>query len=188
MSKPNPPEGYFLYQDTSGQLFIADSLDGIPEAYRTMAKRLSLDEAKAVATRVGDQAVEAKAKAVEANQKVLKTAKTVQREVGDVLPFVKALDLPSVGFGFGFALVVVLVFTVVKRAGGLLLKLGLLGAIVLFLGGSYLGWLRRAAGLGGDGMSTPTEIIQDAKDAAADAKKRLESQEKMLKKIEEGAR
>ena len=112
----------------------------------------------------------------------------MQSDVGDVLPFVKALDLPSVGFGFAFALAFVLVFTIVKKAGGIVLKLGLLIAVVAFFGGSYFGWVRKAAGLAGDGLSSPTELIQDAKDAAQDAKNRLESQEKMLKKIEEGGR
>lgn len=188
MSKPNPPEGYFLYQDASGQLFIADTLEGIPDAYRAMAKRLSLDEAKVVASKVETTAEQAKAKATQAQKGVIKTAKNVQRDVGDVIPFVKSLDLPSVGFGFAFALAFVLVFTVVKKAGGIVLKLALLIAVVAFLGGSYFGWLRRAAGLGSDGMSSPTELIQDAKDAANDAKKRLENQEKMLKKIDEGGR
>jgi hypothetical protein len=121
-------------------------------------------------------------------KKSLKEAKKVQREVGDVLPFVNDLDLPSVAVGFALSLVVFLTFAVVKKSLGLVFKLALLALIVGLLGGAYFGWLRRASGLGDDALASPQELIDDAKRAASDYQKKLDGQEKTLKKIEESAR
>src|SRR5688572_7878164 len=97
---------------------------------------------------------QSKLKVRELQKQTLKEAKKVQREVGDVLPFVKDLDLPSVAVGFAGSLLFLLVFAVVKRTLGLMLKLALLAAILLLLGGAYFGWLRRASGMGDDALAS----------------------------------
>ena len=121
-------------------------------------------------------------------KKSLREAKKVQREVGDVLPFVKELDLPSVAVGFAGSLVFFLVFAIVRKTFGLMIKLALLAAILILVGGAYFGWLRRASGMGDDALASPQELIDDAKRTAADYQKRIDQQEKALKKIEEGSR
>ncbi len=165
---------FFTYRDADGHLYLSDSLEGIPKKYRELAEEVKLGERLKQARQLP--------------KKSLKEAKKVQREVGDVLPFVKDLDLPSVTVGFALSLGVLLVLSIVKRTGKLLIKLALLVAICALIGGAYLGWLRRAAGLGDSKLSSPKAVIDDAKKAATQFQKRLDEQEKTLHKIEEGAR
>lgn len=121
-------------------------------------------------------------------KKSLEEAKKVQREVGDVVPFVKELDLPSVAVGLALSLVLLLVFSIVKKTVNLVLKLALLFVIICLIGGAYFGWLRRSSGMGHDKFASPKRVMEDAKRAASDFQKKIDDQEEMLKKIEEHAR
>jgi hypothetical protein len=173
MSEPTKSK-FFTYEDGEGHVYIVDSLEQIPNKYRELANEVKL----------GDRLREAK----KLPKKSLKEAKKVQREVGDVVPFVNDLDLPSVAVGFAASLVVFLALAVVRKSLGLVLKLGLLLLIICLLGGAYFGWLRRASGMGDDALASPKTLIDDAKRAASDYQKKLDGQEKTLKKIEESAR
>src|SRR5437763_1397061 len=112
----------------------------------------------------------------------LKEAKHIQKEVSGVLPFVADLDLPSMAVGFSLALFVFLILTFVWKSGKILLKIGLILAIIVFVSSAYFGWLSRAAGLSKSSFSNPAHIVHDAKDAAAKMKARLKEEERMLKK------
>ena len=173
MSEPTKSK-FFTYEDGEGHVYIVDSIEQIPKKYRELAEEV----------RLGDRLKEAK----KLQQKSLKQAKKVQRDVGDVVPFVNDLDLPSVAVGFALSLVVVLALAMVKKTLGLMLKLALLGVIVCLLAGAYFGWLRRASGLGDDQLASPKTVIEDAKRAASDFQRKIDDQERTLKKIEERAR
>ncbi len=167
-----PSKSFFTYESADGEVFITDSLQDIPAKYRS------------------------KAKAVDAGEIVrglpkrsLKRAKMVQRKVGDLVPFVRELDLPSVAVGFALSLVMFLVLSLVRRTGRLLLKVGLTAAIVALLTSAYFGWIRKSAGVAGSsGPVSPKTVIKDARDAKTKLEKRLREQQRMLKKIEESSK
>ncbi len=148
MSEPSQSK-LFTYEDGEGHIHVVDSLEKIPKKYRELAKeaRSSLDRAK-----------------------------KVQRQVGDVAPFVKELDLPSVAVGFALSLGFVLVFSIVRRTVGLMLKLALLALIVFLVGGAYFGWINRASAFKDEAKRTVTQV-----------QKRIDDQEKELKKIGEAS-
>lgn len=180
MADPKQIEA-FSFVDDNGTTVIADSLEAIPEQYRKVAKKVSADEAKKAIGSLEKQVEKAK-------ERALTEAKEVQREAGDIWPFLRDVDLPSFGIGFAFALVFTLVFSIVKRAGAIMFKLALLVAIVVLLSGSYFAWLRRAAGLGDSKLESPKAMIDDAKKATKALEQRLEQQKRVLDKIESGGR
>lgn len=187
MSEPSKSK-FFTYEDGDGQVYIADSLERIPEKYQKLAKEVSVEEAVSKIQEIQETASDRLKKAQRLKKQGLRKAKKVQREIGDVVPFVKALDLPSVAVGFALSLVFFLAFSFIKKTGKLLLKLGLIAAIVLLVAGAYFGWLRRAAGIDDDRLASPAEVIDDAKKAATKFRRRLDEQERTLKKIEENSR
>ncbi|MEQ9497016.1 MAG: hypothetical protein RIT81_09155 [Deltaproteobacteria bacterium] len=171
----------FSFEDGDGHTLIADSLEAIPAKFRKVAKKIDeKDAAKVVA--------ELKEKAVAAKKGGLAKAKQAQREVGDVVPFVKDLDIPSMMFGVGLTLVFVFVLSVMRRTGRVLAKIGLVLLIVAFVAGSYFAWIRRVAGLGDTKLSSPTAMIDDAKKAAKQMQDKLEAQQRILEKIEANER
>ena len=173
MSEPSKSK-FFTYADGEGHVYIVDSLDEIPKKYRELAEEV----------RLGDRLKKAR----ELPEKGLERAKKVQRDVGDVVPFVKELDLPSVAVGLALSLAVFLVFSIVRKTAGFLIKLALIALIVCLIGGAYLGWLRRSSGLGDDALASPRAVIDDAKRAASEFREKLAEQETTLEKIEEGTR
>ncbi len=173
--------GVFAFEDGQGHTLIADSLEAIPAEFREVAKKIDLDSAKAAVAKL-----EAKASAVKDGG--LTQAKRAQREVGDVVPFVKDLDIPSMMFGVGLTLTFVLVMSFVRRTGRVIAKLGMILLIVAFVAGAYFAWIRRVAGLGDSKLASPTAMIDDAKKAAKQMQDKLDSQQRMLKKIEANER
>jgi hypothetical protein len=169
MSEPTKSK-FFTYEDGDGHVYVVDSLEQIPSKYRELAKEV----------RLGDRLKQVRA----LPKKGREAAKKVQREVG----FVGDLDPPSVAVGFAASLVVILVLSIVKKTLGLMLKLALLALIFCLIGGAYFGWLRRAAGTAEEKLSSPKAVLDDAKRAATQFQKRIDDQEKALKKIEESAR
>lgn len=187
MSEPSRSK-FFTYEDAEGHAYVADSLDRIPKKYRELAEEVSFEEAADKLDEIQKTASERLKKAERMRKKGLREAKEMQREIGDVVPFVTDLDLPSVAVGFAMSLVVFLVLSFVRKTGRLILKLGLLVAIVLLVAGAYFGWLRRAAGLGDGALASPAEVIGDAKKAATKFQERIGQQERALEKIEESNR
>jgi hypothetical protein len=158
MSEPSGGT-YYRFKDSSGVDHLVDSLSAIPNEYRQKAEKVDLKD-------------------------IYKEAKQVQKEVSGVVPFVADLDLPSMAVGFAFALLAFLVLTFMWKTGKMLLKVGLLFAIVVFVGGAYFGWLRRAAGVGTEALAHPAQLLKDAKDSTEKMNKALKDEERVLKKIE----
>lgn len=171
----------FAFEDGDGHTLIADSLEAIPAKFRKVAKKIDeKDAAKVVA--------ELKKKASAAKKDGLATAREAQREIGDVVPFVKDLDIPSVMFGVGLTLIFMFVLSLMRRTGRLFAKVGLLLLIAVFVAGSYFAWIRRVAGLGDTKLSSPTSMIDDAKKVAKQMQDKLEAQQRVLERIEANER
>lgn len=185
-SPPAPPrETFYKFHGTDGTDHIVDSLELVPEKLRASAEKIELKRpAGEPLERARDQLRRAQARA----HTGMRAAKNAQHQVGEIVPFVKELDLPSVAVGFAAGLVAVLAMTIAFRMGKLFVKLGLVLAIVALVGSAYFGWIQRATGLGKDVLSSPIELIHGAEDAAAKVKQRIKDDEAMLKKIEEHAR
>lgn len=171
----------FSFVDDSGQTIITDTLEEIPKEYQKVAKKISIDDAKKMISDL-EKKVEV------AKKKGLVEAKHVQREVGDVAPFVNDIDLPSFAMGFAGALSVVLILAMARRTGRILLKVGMFVLIAALISGAYFAWLRRAAGLGDTKLASPQAMIEDARDAAKAMEKRLKDQQRMLERIERTSR
>lgn len=171
----------FAFEDGQGHTLIADSLEAIPAEFQKLAKKVDLPHAKAVVAELEKQAKSAK-------KGGLAKAKEAQREVGDVIPFVKDLDIPSMMFGVGLTLTFVLVMSFVRRTGRVIAKLGMIVLIVAFVAGAYFAWIRRVAGLGDTKLASPTAMVDDAKKAAKQMQDKLDAQQRMLKKIEANER
>jgi hypothetical protein len=92
----------------------------------------------------GEKIEEAKKKVEDATKKAsegYQKAKEVQREVGDIVPFVNDLHLPSLFVGFAGALFAFFLITFIFKTGKLLLKLALLAGTVALIAGGYLSWI-----------------------------------------------
>lgn len=193
--RPDPSVVIYRYPDAAGQWVYVNDLSLVPEGSRGKAETFSMSpEAPPAAKKKKKKAPkesaadEALATARALGRQGRDAAEGVQREVGDVLPFVKDLDLPSLAVGFALALVMVLGLQLVRRTGRLLLKLGLVAAIFVLVAGAYFGWLRRAAGLSGGALSNPKTLVDDARKAADQMQDRLQHNEKVMRQIEETSR
>lgn len=104
------------------------------------------------------------------------------------IPFVGDVHPPSFVFGVATALVLVIGAKLVWGGAKMVLKLAAIAALLFLLSGMYFGWVRRSAGLDTSRMSSPQELIDDARKAAEAAKQRYEEQKAALKKLEESAK
>lgn len=150
---------FFQYEDASGTLHLTDSLQAIPAELR--------DKAKPIVVRELERAKGELRSKLDRNQD---------------LPVVGNVHLPSFGFGIAVSLAAVLALKLVWGGAKLVLKLAAIAAIVAVLGGMYLGWVRNQAGLGKGDLSSPQQLIDDARRAAEAAKKKLEAEHRELKK------
>lgn len=183
-----PVQNFYEYRDDHGVQHFTSRLDDVPPHARAHAKHIRLEhdehpiaELKARAAHELD-AVELTAR------KGIREARTAEREVSGVLPFVADLDPPSIGVGFALGIGVFLVHALLRRSGRLVLKISLVAAMIVLLGGAYLGWLRRAAGLSDRAMASPGEIIDDARHGVDQLNERTRQQDRTLKSLEERAR
>jgi len=197
LPQPQTTGALYRFRDDTGAWVYTNDPDSVPAGQREgieafVPKALHREGLEERAERVKDQAQEAleelpgKAKALGRRSK--KQAEAVQREVGDVVPFVKDLDLPSVAVGFALSLVLWVGSSVVRRSGRLLFKLAGIALVVALVVGAYFGWLRRAAGLSDSQLSNPASVIQDAKGAAEQMQRRLQKNERTLRQLEETSR
>lgn len=197
MPKPEASGALYRYRDPEQGWVFTNDLEAIPEAARDTVQRFvpQADVGAAAeegARRLRDDAERAleelPAKARALGRRSKREAEAVQREVGDVLPFVRDLDLPSVAVGFAGALLVWVASSMLRRTGRLLFKVGAFALVVALVAGAYFGWLRRAAGLGEGRLSTPKAIVDDARKAADDMQDRLQKNERLLRQLEENPR
>jgi hypothetical protein len=178
----------YRYSDADGQWVYVNDLSLVPAERQGGVERLTLGPATPARKRkkAKDEGALGKARALTREGRA--AAEGVQREVGDVLPFVHDLDLPSVAVGFALALVPLLAVLLVRRTGRLVLTLGLVAAIFALVAGAYFGWLRQAAGLSGGGLASPQQLVDDAKRAADEMQDRLQHNERVLRQLEETSR
>ncbi len=149
------PGAVYRYVDQSGTETIVGQFEDIPAQYRSSAREIVLPEQS---TNISSGAT--------------------------VGTFVRSLDFPSVGIGCAIGLVFALVTMSFVRRGVWILKAALIGLVVVALGGSYLGWVRRSAGLSKAPIANPSILVEDAQKAARKMKERIERQRSGLRKID----
>lgn len=104
------------------------------------------------------------------------------------------LDLASFGLGLVSGLVVATLLALSRRSssqGGLgrwVVRSALVACVVMIAAGSYLGWVRRFAGVGNEGLVGPGRLVQDARDVVEQAQKRREAQLEELREAEKLAK
>ena len=156
-------ETYYRFVDDQGRVHIVDRLELVPAKYRDQAKPVALDKAEAIVPPA-----------------------PAGRFAGP--PSVADIDGPSFIIGFGSAVAVLAFIGLFRRRWGPVVRIGaVVGAVVLLTVG-YLGWLRRAAGLGDSTIATPQQLLEDAKEAAEQMKARLRQQQKALQELEDNNR
>lgn len=177
MADPSPAAhtvDVFQWEDGQGIVHFADALEKVPGELRAKAKKISFADDRGSA---GELRKELEGR----------IPPKVKEQVGQVAQRVeKAVDLhwPSFGLGLGLALGLVIVGKVLWSGAKMMLKLAAVLLFAALLGGGYFGAIRSGAGLGSARLTTPGEIVDDAKKAADQATKRLKDEEKMLKEIE----
>ena len=157
MAKGSGGATVYRYVDDSGVETIAGQLEDVPVEYRDSAKELAISREQSV--NVADSAT--------------------------LGTFVTSLDYPSIGIGCAIGLIFALVATSLIRRGRWILKGALIALVVVALGGSYLGWVRRSAGLSEAPIANPSIILEDAQRAARKMKERIQRQRSGLRQIEE---
>lgn len=206
MARPTDDAVIYRYPGEGGDWIYVNDLSFVPKPHRDAAERVVLS-APTTAAKEGEgkgldlsgqaAALEAEVegalqalpkKAREVGRQGRRSAEAAQREIGDVVPFVKELDLPSVAVGFAMALGFWLLSLLIRRSGRLLFKVGLVLAMVALVAGAYFGWLRRTAGLSDGHLASPAAVVDDAKKAAKQMQDRLQKNERILKKLEETSR
>jgi hypothetical protein len=107
-------------------------------------------------------------------------------------PEPSALQLPhtlstwqTFGLGFVAALLVVFLFRRLPGTMRLVLRLSIIGAVFVLLGGAYLGWMRRTTGQSRDALASPTAIIDDAKSAVEKMNARMAAEQAEIKEAEQ---
>jgi hypothetical protein len=122
-------------------------------------------------------------------REALRSSEKLQAKVGEHVPLVADVHLPSAAFGFACAVGLVLVQKVFRSKLKILLKLAAIAVVLMLLAGGYLGALRKNAGLGGgESMTTPQQIVDDAKKASDLANDRIREQQKLLDGLEKDGR
>ncbi|MFO0722515.1 MAG: hypothetical protein U1E65_01950 [Myxococcota bacterium] len=174
MADPSPsasPVEVFQWEDGQGVMHLVDALEKVPAELRAKAKKITFFDDRPSLQKELEQ----------------KIPPRVRQEVGQVATRVeKAVDLhwPSFGLGVGLAIGLVILWKVVWSGAKLILKLVVFAVIASLLGGGYFGVLRSGAGLGAARLSSPQELIDDAKQVVDQANKHTKDQEKALKEIE----
>lgn len=150
---------YFSYTDSHGVEVVVDRLVDVPEAYRSQAKHIDLS----------------------------KPSLTVRVPPAGQAPASRStlsLDGPSfaIGAGTGLVLAVVLALAARRATRGLgLIAMAFVGCLMAM---GYFGYLRREAGLSGQGLATPGTLLNDARAAAQAMKQRNDDQARALQQID----
>ncbi len=100
---------------------------------------------------------------------------------------VAQLDWPSFAAGFGLALVVGVVLNALFRGSSRMVGGLLLIGLVVAGSGAYLGLLRRGTGQGEALFASPTQVIDDAKQAVEKMKKAQNQQDQTIREIQKEA-
>ncbi len=173
------PATFFRYEDAHGRAHMVDSLEAVPKPLRKNATRIQMsapDGQSSLGDKLDDVASDL---AGRAELQVYKATEITHGALNRT-PVGSWLHAPTVGGGLGALLGVGLLFLLWRRRGGLWLRL-LLGFVsVGLLGGAYLGWVRGQAGLGGDTLTSPQVLIEDAQRAVERVNERQRASEESL--------
>jgi hypothetical protein len=184
---PREVDALYRYVDAAGTVHFVDAEKLVPEKFKKSAKKVDLKSLEGF-----ELAKEKLEEAKRLTDKGAKQAVEVQREVGHYVPVVKKLDLSSAGFGFLACLVLVAGFKVVIGTMKMAFKLALVVALIALLGGFYFGFINDAAGFDepskGPKLTSPGELIDEAKKAVDQANQQRKKEDRMLKRIEGGER
>jgi hypothetical protein len=211
----NDPPGsvFYRYQAPGGRLMLVDSLDKLPPEAREHAERIGLpgrsDGASLVntppTTAVGNldtltdaakSLLTAPATSAEKQSAASSAAGTLaDSKVGSVAEPTKfQLDPASFGLGLGAGLLVAMLLAMLARRGSesggwrWVIRATVLGAVVFIAAGGYLGWVRRTAGVGTEGLAGPQTLVDDARAAVEQVKQKREAQLKELEELDKLAK
>jgi hypothetical protein len=153
---------FYRYTDGTGRVVIVSSKAQIPAALRDQAQRIELDGTP--------------------ENLVPASVPAAQARLG-------SFHAPSFLLGLGAALLVGTVLFSFRRGGASMVAKLLGGAALMFvLAGAYFGWLRRTTGQSDSLVSSPTELVDDARRAVEKVERRREEQEQVLEEIESEAK
>lgn len=163
---------YFVYPGHDGTLVIVPRLTDVPTEFRAKAKHIDLS--KPALNPVREETSHASSE----------TAKDSHPSGGGIVSHLAAFHGPSFFLGMGAAMVlgglVVLSLRRTTRIFSLVLGLVLMAAFSL----GYMTYIRRQAGFHSPGMTSPKELLDDARESARAMKKRYADQEKILQNLE----
>ncbi len=170
---------FYRFETDDGRLVIVDSLSKVPTTLRDDVERIDFGGAVARPKQGSYNVVGASGQADDGGQPV---------NVG-----FGGIELSSFGLGVGAGLFgAALLYFIVGRRGGGLGRLVFGGVVVLGLaalaGGAYLGWMRRATGVGQEAFASPARIVEDAKEAVRGVEAQRRAQEQLLEETRELAK
>lgn len=194
--------------EVNGRVMLVDSLDKLPPEARARAERIALG------TRVEpsdspEETIPFPSSLAGSTEPLTSTLSTGPAQVPAIqttesanapaAPAARApaefqFDLASFGLGLASGLVVATLLVLSRRGAsqsGLWrwgVRSALVVCVVLVAAGSYLGWVRRFAGVGNEGLVGPGRLVQDAKDVVEQAQKRREAQLEELREAEKLAK
>jgi hypothetical protein len=157
---------YYRHEDATGKVTVVDSLDKLPADVRAQAERVVLTGTPADG---GDAAARAERSTTAAPRLELDTASF-------------ALGLGAGMLGAGLIGVVLSRFS--GSAGRWVLRGVLMVGLAVVIGGGYLGWVRRAAGMGSGTLANPRQLVQDARDVADRVRQQRDAQKRELDEIQ----
>jgi hypothetical protein len=150
---------YFSYTDPHGVEVVVDRLADVPEAYRSQAKHIDLS----------------------------KPALTVRVPPAGQAPASRptvSLDGASFAIGAATRLVLGLLLVLAARRATRSLGLVAMAFVICLMAMGYFGYLRREAGLSGQGLATPGILLDDARAAAQAMKQRNDEQARALQQLD----
>jgi hypothetical protein len=156
---------YYRHRDASGKVTVVDSLDKLPAEVRVEAERVVLTGAPADSADIRAPG---------------------ERATLPTLPL--GLDATSFALGLGAgmlgaALVGLMLGRLAPGAVRWVARGALLAGLALLIAGGYLGWLRRAAGLGDATLASPRQLVEDARNAADRVRQQRAAQQRELDEI-----
>jgi hypothetical protein len=149
---------YYRFRDASGRLHIVDSIDSVPQAFRSHALRVELDPKTAVST-------------VPSISSGFFSGPLASWQV----------------FGLGFVAALIAAYAFRRMSGTLrfLPRLLFVGALIALAAGAYFGWLRRTTAQSSEAFAGPGALLDDAKQAVAKMNAHIQEEQTQLKEIEQ---
>jgi hypothetical protein len=174
-SEEAAPEGtssFYVYTDERGTQHIVDALELVPQKLRAGAKKWVMGDGESPVAEIGTKI----GAALGQTAAVALPAPSVTSE---------GMHVPSALLGASSASVLFLAAVAWRTRARSFVKLGIGALAVLIASGAYLGWVRREVGLSAEIVTTPSAVVESARDAAGKLEHRLQSDKQMLEKIDQ---